>query len=57
MSCVSVLHKNIAVCEVTILWQVFVAELMSGVEECVAQSSHGRSHEDIVKVLFDWTIL
>jgi hypothetical protein len=43
--------ERLTVREVTLLWQVFVAELMSDVEECVAQSSHGRSHEDIGRVL------
>lgn len=35
-------------------YEVFVAELMSDVEECVAQSSHGRSHEDIGRIIKEW---
>lgn len=42
--------------QVVFVWQVFVAELKSGVEECVAQSLHGRSQVDIAKVPFDYFI-
>ncbi|XP_062516976.1 YLP motif-containing protein 1-like [Corticium candelabrum] len=35
-------------------YEVFIAELMSDINECVAQSAHGRSHNDIAKIIREW---